>query len=103
MPRSPSPLPILGPGPAGPVADELDLGPQVDAVALPNRGMDVVDQASHIGRGRALFGDDEVGVLLGDARAAHAEALQAGRIDSLPGGWPLVGIPECAAGRGQAQ
>ena len=44
---------------------------------------DLVDDRLHVGRRRALAGLDEVGVLVGDERAADPEATKTDPIDQF--------------------
>src|SRR5262245_18695846 len=92
-----------GPRPAGPVADEHDLGHQLHAGGFDHRGANPVHQPAHVGGGPLAVVDDEVGVLLGDRRATLRQALQASIVDQLAGGGLGTRVPERAARRRQAQ
>ena len=88
--------------PAGPVADELDLEAEVDAVAGEDLGPDPLRQATDVRGTPLLVVDDEVGVLLRDDGATDPRALEPGRLDQPPGR-VAVRVAEDAARRGQAE
>src|SRR5690606_35889483 len=76
---------------------ELDLGLEPDPRGLEHLLLDQTDQGPDVG-GRGIgAGDEEVGVLPGDADSSDAEALQPQFVDDLPGRSPL-GVLEDAPG-----
>src|SRR5690606_28402258 len=84
------------------MSPDADLGFEIEAVRLVDLGADQVDQPQHIVRGRALVGDQKVGVAVAHLAAADAGPLEAGLFDQRTGVQP-AGIAEDAAGRLKSQ
>ena len=63
------------------VADDVELGHELDAGGLRHPSLHLGDELAHVTRGGAGLGLEEVGVLLGDDRAADAQTLQPRRLD----------------------
>ena len=71
--------------PAGPVAGELDLEREVDAVTGEDLAADVLGEPADVGRRPALVVDDEVSVLLRHDGAADPVTLEPELVDQAPG------------------
>src|SRR6185437_15632034 len=65
-------------------ADAPDLPFEGDAGRLEDAAPDLLAEAFEVGGRRAAGVDEEIGVLLGDLRAAAREAAAAGAVDQLP-------------------
>ena len=85
-----------------PVARELDLERELDAVTGEDLRASVLRDGAHVGGGSARVVDDEVGVLLGHDRAADTVSLEAQVVDQPTRGVPLR-VPEHGARRRDPQ
>src|SRR5258708_13485733 len=63
-----------------------DFLPQLDAEAIADRGLALLDQRADVARGRRSVVDDEVTVHRRDAGAADRGALESREIDERTGG-----------------
>src|SRR5258706_9487268 len=80
------------------VPHDLDFRDQPYALRFFDRLLYALDQPLDVGRAAGAAGiDDEVGVLLRDARAAFGRLLQPAGLDQLRRGLALGGIAEHAA------
>ena len=80
--------------------DDLDLGFEFNSPGLADAGLNQLDQAQHVVRGRVAQVYEEIGVGVADHRVADPRSFEAHFVQQFAGGQRWMRVFKSAAGTG---